>query len=259
MLRFYADSFAQVMSAISEVSASIRTAKLRGHEDIQADREYAHNLLTIISGEIEKLPLSPVVKAQSRRLDEKINTATAEVISELLHELHENILVDLSQSIFLSIHFGKREFFEQTKEPFGEKVSNIFPDAKLDISAAYRCYALDEWTACVFHLMRALEHGLRWLSLEVGLSQDGIRLENWKNIIDRIEKKIRELEQEKKTEDKNRKLQQWSESAAQFRYFKDAWRNHVNHSRKSYDEREADIIRIHVKAFMEHLAKISDL
>jgi hypothetical protein len=41
----------------------------------------------------------------------------------------------------------------------------------------------------------------------------------------------------------------------QFRYFKDAWRNHVDHGREHYDEHQADTILTHTIDFMVFLVE----
>ena len=41
----------------------------------------------------------------------------------------------------------------------------------------------------------------------------------------------------------------------QFRYFKDAWRNHVCHQREHYDVNQAYSVLIHVADFMEAVSK----
>src|SRR5207302_260994 len=122
-----------------------------------------------------------------------------------------------------------------------------FPEAVQDIAAASRCLALDEGTACVFHAMRVLEHGLRVMAMNVGLPPDAMTHENWKVVIDQIEKKVREIEGLPKSPGKAEKLRVVSEACSQFRYFKDAWRNHVSHSRATYDVREADSVFNHVR------------
>lgn len=84
----------------------------------------------------------------------------------LVREMNNNLMVELSSAWFLMIPADRRFVYEQPNPIFGEVVYNVFPDARRDIAAAGRCYALDEWTACVMHLMRALEFGLRWLEIE---------------------------------------------------------------------------------------------
>jgi hypothetical protein len=100
--------------------------------------------------------------------------------------------------------------------------------------------------------MRVLEHGLRALANDVGLTFD---VQNWQNIIDQIEAKIRELGKSlPRGVDKNERLQFLSEAAKEFVYFKDGWRNYVSHSRGTYDKHQARSVMEHVKSFMNTLS-----
>jgi hypothetical protein len=103
--------------------------------------------------------------------------------------------------------------------------------------------------------MRVLEIGLHNMAKQVGLAESAISLENWNTIIDQIEKQIKLSEKWPKSNAKSERLQFCSEAASGFRYFKNAWRNHVSHSRTKYDEREALTIYNNVQAFMQILAK----
>jgi hypothetical protein len=82
-----------------------------------------------------------------------------------------------------------------------------------------------------------------------------IELENWNTIIEKIESTIRDREKQlPKGMQKSEEMQFYSEAAKEFRYFKDAWRNHVSHSREKYGDAEAYRVLIHVRDFMQHLA-----
>ena len=149
-----------------------------------------------------------------------------------LTDFAEDLVDELGEPIFLYIPAEERALFEQKEPLFGQAVADAFPDGNRDIAAAGRCLTLGEGTACVFHSMRVLEHGLRALATKVGLPADAMAQQNWQNVIDQIEKKIRSLDgAPNTTPDKSKKLKQYSSAATQFRYFKDAWRNHVSHSR----------------------------
>jgi hypothetical protein len=103
--------------------------------------------------------------------------------------------------------------------------------------------------------MRVLEHGLRDLAARVGATfATSIELENWKNIIDVIEKQIRAQEALPKSPQKSEDLQFYTKAASQFWHFKDAWRNHVSHAREYYDEAEAMNVFNGVKHLMQQLA-----
>jgi hypothetical protein len=137
----------------------------------------------------------------------------------------------------------------------GQTFETAFQDAIKDAHSGIQCFVLDQWTASVFHFMRVLEHGIRCICLIVEIPTENIQLENWKNILDQIEKKIRAMEQRPRSQEKVENLRFLSEAAANFRYFKDAWRNHVSHSRAVYDSIDAKRVMDHVIDFMQQLAK----
>jgi hypothetical protein len=132
-------------------------------------------------------------------------------------------------------------------------VHSKFPETERDIMEGVDCWALEHSTACVFHVMRILENGLTVLAVDLGVDPG---FENWQNIIEQMEKKIRSLgDTLPKGVEKTNKMQFLSEAAKELRYFKDGWRNHVSHNRSVYDEHQARSIMEHVRVFMITLAR----
>jgi hypothetical protein len=123
--------------------------------------------------------------------------------------------------------------------------------------------ALDEWTASVGHLMRALEPPLQFFAQRVNVvfPKSPNDLENWKNIIDQIETRITEeekrIEGTPKSHQRNQELQLLGDVALDFRHFKNAWRNNVSHGREWYDPSEAQRVYDAVKHFMQRMAEIA--
>jgi hypothetical protein len=139
-------------------------------------------------------------------------------------------------------------FYNDDEPLFGEDVENAFPSSAPEITEAGKCRALGRWTACVMHLMRALEPALLALQNAV---QVNVPKEQWDQIINQVEAKIREIT--KRTHGKAD--EQWfSEAASHFRLIKNAWRNHAQHLHERYDEERAVVIYDSVRAFMRHLA-----
>lgn len=136
-------------------------------------------------------------------------------------------------------------------QSFGLEVLNAFPSSEEDIIEAGNCYAFDRSTACVFHAMRVLEYGLGALAKDVGLTFD---IQNWHTIIEQIESEIKAQGKAKKSTVKDERLQFLSEAAKEFTYFKDGWRNHVTHKKRSYDTSQAYSVLTHVRLFMMHLS-----
>jgi len=118
-------------------------------------------------------------------------------------------------------------------------------DLHFDITEAKKCIALGRFTASVMHLMRALEAPLKALASDLGVQGER---QNWGDLINNIEPKINAMP------NNSPHKATYSESAIQFRFIKNAWRNHAMHSREKYTAEEANIILIATKALMKSLS-----
>lgn len=130
-------------------------------------------------------------------------------------------------------------------------VLDQFQGADVDIFCGIDLWALGHHTASVFHMMRALECGLVWMSTEVGIVAD---TQTWQNILEQIESKIRDQYKQKNSMEKQERLRFLSAAAKEFFYFKDGWRNYVSHNKGVYDENQAKSVIDHVREFMTILA-----
>jgi hypothetical protein len=105
--------------------------------------------------------------------------------------------------------------------------------------------------------MRVLEHGLRALAQRFGVP---FANDSWHKVIEGVEKGIESLRNKPSLTERDRvAITVYSETATQFRYFKDAWRNHVAHAREHYDERDAERVFDHVRDFMRQMVKVMTL
>ncbi|MGD9657472.1 MAG: hypothetical protein AB7U61_07495 [Methylocystis sp.] len=246
MLRFHAPVLAVALSTVArENSMLFWNPGAEAHARLK-------DALKELKTEIYRYSASYVVRKEVDRLLEQYDNIPPQDMCRYCVSLFNNVVTDLTRNLYFQIDAADKNYFYEDCMPFGETVHAAFPDASDDIRAAARCLALAEHNASVFHLMRALEHGLRAFAGEIGLKN--FELENWKNILDQIEKSVRELEKLPKSPQKTEKLRHYSAAAVQFRYFKDAWRNHSTHSRAWYDQHTARSIFDHVKQFMAEMA-----
>ena len=263
MLRFHAATLVAALSNLHLYKGQIPMLALSGpvSEGQWAELEgRIRETLNHLAEDCERMSLSASILSQITRTKNNLRLGGGtdvynSVAITMLNEVGINIVNELCNQRFYSVR-SDLVFLMGDAPLFGEQVDKVFKEAAKDIAASGRCLALDEWTASVFHCMRVLEHGLRGFAeyLEVPMSGK-LEFENWKNIIDQIEAKIRSLEGMSKGREKSEKIRFCSEAASQFRYFKDAWRNHVAHSRASYDGREAFAIWEHTRDFMVTLAQ----
>jgi len=166
-------------------------------------------------------------------------------------DMREVLEDEIRSKLFLYLPPLSELYFNRS-ELFGEEVERAFLLSKHDLKEAGNCFALELYTACVFHLMRVLERGLRALAEYVGAPSGH---ECWGDILKGIEKKIAESDPVSTTREERQERKKFcAEAATQFFYFKDAWRNYVMHNWDYYEKEDAEKIMEHVGDFMRHLA-----
>lgn len=143
------------------------------------------------------------------------------------------------------------------EKPFGKYVYDNFESARADAAAACNCYAVEQYTASVFHLMRVAELGLRALARERRVKKIGdraIEYADWQQVIDALNKKVEQLARQKRGAAREAALTFYRGAIADCSAFKDIYRHPIMHSRKSYVHIEAGIVHMRVGEFMNRLA-----
>jgi hypothetical protein len=187
-----------------------------------------------------------------RRLGER-EDATYKDLVTLLKELQGRIVDETDGVIFLTIDPSNNAYY-LTPNLFGERVAESFPSAIVDIEEAGKCLALGRNTASVFHLMRALEAGLRALGTSLGdPSLDANANPTWDRILKRGDAEFQKSAANRSPEWQS-KGEFFSDAIANLRAVKTAWRNPTMHVIGVYDPEKALDVFNAVKGFMRHLA-----
>ena len=182
-------------------------------------------------------------------------------LSVFLHELRQldlAIIADLREREFFHMPIAYATYYEQG-DLFGKKVTEKFSSTVFDVSEAGNCYATGRYTACVFHCMRVLERGLHAFVRHLNNTHAAgivfsktVEETNWGNVIQEIQISLENPKRLARlsplpTKDE---MTQYSTAALEFEHFKQAWRDDVSHSRRSYDEPAAKSVMNHVQSFM---------
>jgi hypothetical protein len=196
------------------------------------------------------------------RIIEKQLVLTPTDAKRRLEELWEDFMRDCDTRRIEIIEADKLPHYDAG---FGHEVSYKFPDATKEIKEAGTCYSLGRHTACVFHLMRVAEHGVRALTVAAGVSQSGLKVPVeyacWDDLVNRVTAAVKAVP-----------VGTWSAPAksnfrafyhgslSDFTAFKDECRNLLMHTRSGlYNEHEAANWMTRVRGFMERLAtKVSE-
>jgi hypothetical protein len=183
-----------------------------------------------------------------------------------VRNIREAIQTDIAKHQFLRVSSDR---FNWVQNPFlfGERVSKRFPSAVPDIQAAGDCLAAECNTAGVFHLMRAVEWGLRALASNLGVrripasKKPGnkkyipLPYAEWEKILDGLHDAVDAKVLKLKRGVGKQKIQEFYYPVLQdIRGLRDAWRNHVMHTRAEYNRDDANAVFSHVKRLMETLA-----
>lgn len=181
-----------------------------------------------------------------------------------LRNLEDDIGIDMCFHKFVHIKKDLADFFGKT-DAFGTDVSAAFPSAMFDVGEAGDCIAAGAGTAAVFHLMRAVECGLRAFARRLGLlrvvrdKKRGktvpLSYAQWEQILQQLPEKIDMKVAAMRPGRKKQAAQEFYYSALhELSGFKDAWRNHVMHTRRRYSSEDAVAIHSHVGRFLKSLA-----
>jgi len=162
-----------------------------------------------------------------------------------------------------------------SQKPFGSIVFNVFSGARFDAEQVSLCMVAGASTAAVFHMMRVVEHGVRALGKDLGLRKikdvhkpiPGGRFTHPKVKLtplehctwDKIHKQLRakidtRMAKLRPGPVKDDKQSFYSGLLLDFHGFREAWRNHVMHTREEFRERDAEYVMSHVDRFIRALA-----
>lgn len=221
--------------------------------EVKMVMEFAeHHFKLIPLGDAARLPFGRI-RAEVQRF-ELVGKYRNDPRQEL-RALRDGVQVELGKLHFAAISSTNGRFFEQEKL-FGDSVDKKFEQARGDIKDAGNCLSAGLPTACVFHLMRVAEFGVRSLAKRVGVKlRKPVEFATWGEVIQGINRTLNSIRTQAHGFRANRRLQFYSDAAERCVYIKDLWRNEVSHTRKRYTEGEALEAMGRVRGFMEMLAK----
>ena len=169
-------------------------------------------------------------------------SAIIDVLDQLLHAFGD----ELRARVVVALSLRHGDLYKPAKPIFGEAVESAFPKAADDISEAGKCLAVEQSTAAVFHLMRAMEIAVQILSAKLEISNCD---REWGKLLSDITQKVEALP---RGDERDR----WSEIRTYLYHVKQAWRNSTMHPKQTYTLEEASAIFTACRVFMIELQRI---
>lgn len=216
---------------------------------IPSDDKYMHRIADGLIEDFEGMGL-PVTLKSVKRLKKHVESGDATLNStrEAVNEINNRLTDEIEHRFWLYLDDQEAYFYISSDQHFGSDVLEKFPDVSTDIDESSKCYALGRYTACVFHLMRVMEHCVQQFGEKIGVQSSDEK--NWQVILDQINKKLKGL-------DHNDQLtKKYAEISADLYSVKLAWRNETMHPKATYTKEEADKILRSVRDFTQDLSKV---
>jgi hypothetical protein len=182
-------------------------------------------------------------------------TNYASLASELV-TLNEAIGDDIKTEYFY--HYPRQKALLLIMNAEWLPIFDAFPSSKKEIEEGLDCYALGHPTACVFHMMRVAELGMRALARErqVSFPKHPLEWADWQNILYLTEKNAKAaINAMSRGPEKDAAAGFYNGAIADLHALKDMFRNSVMHMRRSYDDLEAQQAMNRVRDFMTGLAR----
>ena len=260
MLKVSADAFYRAVTMIEQ----IQNLFLLQGKDVRPSEKDADELvqrLELIKSHTDQLSLPMtrvwIDKIELRAYQDWITYG--ELVAEI-NELHHRFIDELETRLLFHVPWEIACYYTEPLNQMGAEVLKMFPDIVHDLEEAGKSLALDRSTACVFHLMRIMEAGLRHLCTEAqsfGISiPDPASNRSWAGWLDPIEKEIRK-DRNVKSGDWNAIEPLYAQVCAHLRTVSTAWRNPTMHVGQKYTPEESRDIFNATKSFMIHLATTS--
>ena len=220
-----------------------------------SSRNEAKEVLTRLVGSWNELGWSELAGQGKRLLSRAEDGEDGKHMAELTTDLQEAFMEKIEGDAFLVIPSSRRDYYEKSTVTICGSDLDKLGAAIPEIEEAGKCFALDRWTACVFHLMRAIEATLHLWAPIVGVTLTRpIELEDMGAIISNVSselgRKIKYWEQQPKSHQKVDELEYFSALNLDFGCFKNEWRNKGSHARYSFTEKQAENAMTHVGTFL---------
>ena len=256
---------AMICKQLDHLAAAGQNMLDRGQEVGEAtqltddERKLVLKAIGPVGAECSRLELTDAVRRGlelQARLQGDFGSCSFGIVHSELEGFRRAIIDELKYRKFAFISPIFAPYFEQEKL-FGEKVYDNFEITRREIKDAGNCLAADLGTAAVFHLMRTAEFGMRALARErhIKIKHRELEYADWQDIISALGKKAEDVSNWRgRSAGKAAALALYRGAVRQLEGFKEEWRNHVMHTRQSYDFNQAVSVFDRVKEFMQRLA-----
>jgi hypothetical protein len=252
-------------SIFVEIGRIENIASVSAHEELvpPKDRERVLAMLagiSLLSVEAELAETLAFAKDLSKDWQSQV---TFGALVHSLKDIRRVMQSEMEKREFFCIPPPLNDYYEKEK-PLGDAVYKAYPSARFDLTEAASCIACNRNVASAFHLMRAVEVGIRELGRDrqIQFALNGtIEFKQWGEIIRQLEDAVMHIQNWQNSHVKDEAHKFYNKALFEIRAFNDGWRRHAAHVRPHPEIETDEAIALwgHVSRFLGTLAaKISE-
>lgn len=186
-------------------------------------------------------------------------TTTYGALSHEIDELFNAVERDAGDQFFCHYDNARIGFLQRMPSEWASVLA-AFPSAKPEIEAGVDCYALGHNTACVFHMVRVAEIGLRVAARERGIknARKDVPLDwgTWGQVFGAIEGQLKAIRNKPPGPKKEAALTFYDTVLSDLHAIQSLFRDRTMHLRKVYDDGEAQSAMFRARELMATLARM---
>jgi hypothetical protein len=187
----------------------------------------------------------------------QVTHTTYGIILREIQELWNAIDHDGYEQLFCHYPLQKVSFLLEVRKTWARTLA-AFPSAEKEIEEGVDCYALGHNTACVFHMARVAEMGLRTIARERGLknARKNVPLDwgTWGAVFGAIEGQLKAIRNKPPGPKKDAALAFYDTILSGLHAIQSLYRDRTMHLRKSYDDGEAQSAMFRSRELMDTLS-----
>jgi hypothetical protein len=258
MVRFQAEKYLEIVRELTEADYLFKTIFKDSPPDELLNQHNKDVFLAVIK-DVQKLSEEiklPTLNEYLIDAHQRISWASSTLTDAMYFNrgMRDVLLANVKSHVFIQVAPDKRDLFFAAINNTAP-LYQLYPAVKQKNLEAHLCYAMERYSACVHHLMIAVEVALRkWAKQYKLATSRPLTLEDWEAILIAAQKKLDQIKNSKRSSRNDRKMKHLSETSGHFSFIQKGWRKYSAHGREQFDETSAKTIMNHVEAFMSLLA-----
>jgi hypothetical protein len=228
MLRFNAHYFVAISSTLGQAIMDLGSGRIPQERSMRMIVESCALLLKDCEAMDLKFSAAHIKRFREEVLQPGMTFAN---LRAALIEIQQRVWDEMAERTFFALSAEDSKFYDGSQFP--QVILDRFQEVTFDAEEAGKCLAFERPTACVYHLMRITEYGLREISKKLGMKDDR---PNWEPVICKIEAELRKPYKDREFKGLSDFL---ANISAYLNAVKLAWRNRVMHVERKHTSEEA--------------------